>query len=399
MNILFSIAISVSISFLFSSTFRYKQTNSISILIFLINIILLSICNIHGIHLFSILLVETCYIFIMYELNISDFLKYSFMYLIYMILCIQTSIIITNIFGYFSIYVPYDNPVYAIWIITCFILLVYCIFSDVLFANVYKKIKLPEYTIEIIFLPHCVAILLPFVIEKSKMGLLFYIIALIVAIGIEYIFIKTIQALHSEHEKTLSRYMETSNQNKYNLLNQQYQGSFNLLHELMHTCNELVMHMKNKNYEKVEHELEHICDATFKEFNDIYSNSVVFNTLLSNRKELLQKHNIHIKSTIEFNNFEFITFSNQVDLFNTILDFILEEAIQSKTNKVIFIKSNVVAEQVILSFRFANNKNKNLQGEIQAALSSILNNYNAILSINDIDENTTSLLLLFPNQK
>ena len=102
------------------------------------------------------------------------------------------------------------------------------------------------------------------------------------------------------------------------------------------------------------------------------------------------------KSTIEFNNFDFISFSNQVDLFNTLLDFILEEAIQSKVNKLIFIKSNVIASQVVLSFRFANNQNKNLQSEMQAALEQILKNYEAILSINDIDEATSSLLLLFP---
>ena len=58
----------------------------------------------------------------------------------------------------------------------------------------------------------------------------------------------------------------------------------------------------------------------------------------------------------------------------------------------------MVAQQVILSFRFANNHNKNLQREISAALEKILKNYEAILSVNEIDENTASLLILFPNQ-
>lgn len=392
-SFLFAVLFLSTLSYLFHFQYRLRYNIYLSIFCFLISVMLLSICNLTNIHIYLTIIIGAIYINLIYIGPIQKKGKDLLFYIITISISSLSANALTTTF------ISTTDSIFPVYTVVCAIFQMYLIIAYKMILKANQHMQLPSYSYFIVFLPIGSLLLIYLSCRNfyvSVESIFFIIVLLILGIAGEYLYIFTLEELHKQHTKTLQRYMETSSQNKYNLLNQQYQNSFNLLHELMHKCNELVFFMKAKEYDKVEKELSVITDATFKEFNDIYSNSVVFNTLLQNRKELLHKHGISIKSTIEFNNFDFISFSNQVDLFNTLLDFILEEAIQSKDNKLIFIKSNVIASQVVLSFRFANNQNKNLQSEMQAALASILKNYEAILSINDIDETTTSLLLLFP---
>lgn len=398
-EILLSICLLGCLTYLFTSFYRYKFSYATTVLFFIVSCILLTFVNSKDIQVSAILIILIAYIFLLYEGKFSKMIEHFALYCVFVPLAYIAGSKIIEI--YVSHPISFYNKEFPYLTVIISILLIYMIFSYTKMENLFKLVNLPNYSRYLLILPIGSVFLIPFIAKTQGSSILTTVLItgiLLFTLCIELIYIASIQALNKDHEKTLQRYMETSSQNKYDLLNQQYQNSFNLLHEIMHKCNELIIQMRNKNYEKVESELNDITNATFKEFNEIYSNSVVFNTLLSNRKSLLQKHNIHVNSTIEFNNFEFISFSNQVDLFNTLLDFVLEEAKKSNTNKHVFIKSNMVAQQVILSFRFANNHNRNLQREISAALEKILKNYEAILSVNEIDENTASLLILFPKQ-
>lgn len=378
-------------SWMFSSFQRNRFNQSLSLLIFLVSVFLNSLVCIKQTTVSASILILILYSLLQFEGENKKITTFCIFYGL-----LLSSMWISNILCKLFNFTAYLNPFF---LFVMSVILIYMEYMVIRLSLFFKQTSTNEKAKVIILIPVIVvlfALLLPFLQIKAIYSLLLYFVFLVLSLVIVENYISSILFINKEHEKKLSKYMETSSQNKYDLLNQQYRSSFNLLHEIMHKCSDLSLYMKEKKYEQVENELNYMCDATFREFNNIYSNSVVFNTLLANRKDLLQKYEIQIHSTIEFNNFDFISFSNQVDLFNTLLDFVLEEAVKSNTNRVVFIKSNMLAKQVILSFRFANNKNKNLQNEVHAALDFILNNYDAILSINEIDENTASLLLVFP---
>ena len=56
--------------------------------------------------------------------------------------------------------------------------------------------------------------------------------------------------------------------------------NFNFLHDLLHTCNVLNTQLNNDNYLEAKETLEHLTNKTYKEFNAIYSNSIILNYVI-----------------------------------------------------------------------------------------------------------------------
>lgn len=192
---------------------------------------------------------------------------------------------------------------------------------------------------------------------------------------------------------------EKYSQTKYDLLDQQYKNSFKLLHDILGTSQNLSMLLKDEEYQKAYEELHTLTELTFKEFNSMYTNSLILNTLLSDRVELLNKNHINVTSTIEYNDFNFIDFCDQIDLFGHILDYAIQNAIKSMNHKNIIIKSKLIADKIVIQFQFPKVDDKNIESEIKSFISPIIFKYKAHLSISEMDENRISLVIAFNNLK
>ena len=95
---------------------------------------------------------------------------------------------------------------------------------------------------------------------------------------------------------------------KYELLQQHYDYNFKFLHDLLHTCNQLNIQFNNQDYEDAKRILNQLTQTTYKEFNAIYSQSLVLNYVINNHLNTLLENNIDIKTTVE-------TTFNYLDLY------------------------------------------------------------------------------------
>lgn len=88
---------------------------------------------------------------------------------------------------------------------------------------------------------------------------------------------------------------------------------------MLHTCNVLNTQLNNDNYLEAKETLEHLTHKTFKEFNAIYSNSIILNYVINNHLHTLIENNIDIKTTVE-TNFDILDLQVQFELFEYLLD-------------------------------------------------------------------------------
>ncbi|WRK52411.1 hypothetical protein SD457_18790 [Coprobacillaceae bacterium CR2/5/TPMF4] len=137
--------------------------------------------------------------------------------------------------------------------------------------------------------------------------------------------------LSKENEKVVTE--------KYKLLNKQYETSFYFLHDLLKTCQRLNLLLDKDDYQGLKDEINTLTTTTFREFNSIYSDSMLLNTLINNRLETLRQYDITVLPTIEYNNFSFLTVADQFILFDCLLDLAIDEVKTVTNRRYIFIKS------------------------------------------------------------
>ena len=75
---------------------------------------------------------------------------------------------------------------------------------------------------------------------------------------------------------------------KFNSLNKEYESNFKFLHNLLHTCAELNQLIDQKKYDELDSLIKSLSNKTIKEFNEIYTNSPIFSTVL-NHKDTFNK--------------------------------------------------------------------------------------------------------------
>lgn len=209
------------------------------------------------------------------------------------------------------------------------------------------------------------------------------------------VFINSIKKMNLENELEMEKYKQKHSQTKYDLLDQQHRSNFKLIHDIMHKCNSLNDSIESKNLESIKKELDEITTLAFSEFNAVYSNSVIINTLISNRLDTLHKNNITIKSTIEYNNFEFIDFCDQIDLFSNLIDYAIDNTIKSNEYKTILIKSNIISKQLLISFQFPVTNSKDINQEIKNEIQIFLDKYNGQFSVSKHLDNLISIIIVF----
>ena len=135
---------------------------------------------------------------------------------------------------------------------------------------------------------------------------------------------------------------------KYELLQQHYDYNFKFLHDLLHTCNQLNIQFDNQNYENAKEILNQLTQTTYKEFNAIYSQSLVLNYVINSHLNTFIENNIDIKTTVE-TPLNHLDLQIQFQLFEYLLNFSIESCLKSdQKNKMIIIKSKEQANHLFL---------------------------------------------------
>jgi len=180
---------------------------------------------------------------------------------------------------------------------------------------------------------------------------------------------------------------------KYELLQQHYDYNFKFLHDLLHTCNQLNIQFDNQHYEDAKEILNQLTQTTYKEFNAIYSQSLVLNYVINSHLNTLIENNIDIKTTVE-TPLNHLDLQIQFQLFEYLLSFSVESCLKSEQqNKMIIITSKEQANYLFLKITLPYVVIK--KNIIEYNLNKILFDISYILSIKQIDTNYISLLITF----
>ena len=180
---------------------------------------------------------------------------------------------------------------------------------------------------------------------------------------------------------------------KYELLQQHYDYNFKFLHDLLHTCNQLNIQFDNQNYENAKEILNQLTQTTYKEFNAIYSQSLVLNYVINSHLNTFIENNIDIKTTVE-TPLNHLDLQIQFQLFEYLLNFSINSCLKSnQKNKMIIIKSKEQANHLFLKITLPYVAIK--KNIIEYSLNKILFDISYILSIKQIDTNYISLLITF----
>ena len=180
---------------------------------------------------------------------------------------------------------------------------------------------------------------------------------------------------------------------KYELLQQHYDYNFKFLHDLLHTCNQLNIQFDNQNYENAKEILNQLTQTTYKEFNAIYSQSLVLNYVINNHLQTLIDNNINVKTDIESNSFNNLDYQLQLQLFDYLLTLTIQSCLSCQNdNKIIILKSKSETNYLLLKVVFSSTTIN--EKKITNHLEKILNANSYTVTIKDIDDCNTSLLIV-----
>ncbi|PST42056.1 hypothetical protein C7U55_00440 [Faecalibacillus faecis] len=180
---------------------------------------------------------------------------------------------------------------------------------------------------------------------------------------------------------------------KYELLQQHYDYNFKFLHDLLHTCSQLNIQFDNQNYENAKEILNQLTQTTYKEFNAIYSQSLVLNYVINNHLQTLIDNNINIKTDIESNSFNNLDYQLQLQLFDYLLTLTIQSCLSCQNdNKIIILKSKSETNYLLLKVVFSSTTIN--EKKITNHLEKILNANSYTVTIKDIDDCNTSLLIV-----
>ncbi len=377
-NILsFLILITLTNSF-FNARYSKNKTLTFSILV-----VILLIFITYNLNYFFILILYVLSIFILYK---GQCIQKLIIIIPYYIIQILLEILITYCF---TLYHSTVTTLDIIEIILFVLFIALFIHSYIFIIKHIKQIYLSKYTYFIFIFPLITIYLsadinykfigsitfdeIIYFIALTLLNLLFFVMSLLL---INYLY-----ALQKE---------KIMNSN-YQLLEQHYKYNFNFLHDLLHTCNVLNTQLNNDNYLEAKETLEHLTHKTFKEFNAIYSNSIILNYVINNHLHTLIENNIDIKTTVE-TNFDILDLQVQFELFEYLLDLSIKNCINNQTqNKYILVNAKQNQEYSLLKVVFPCSKLD--EESIQNVLNHILKRSSFSLKIKSINSKYTSIFL------
>lgn len=161
-----------------------------------------------------------------------------------------------------------------------------------------------------------------------------------------YLIFKIIKIVELENEL---KSMNTKNE----LLQLLYDNNFNFLHNMISKLMLFNNLLSNKEYNVLELELAQLNSELLKEFNIINSNSTIISSLLNQYLLDIQQNNIFFKNVIEYNDFSFLDYQVQKNLFSLIIKIAINECSIFPKNRLIILKTKRKNQQVIIQCIFS----------------------------------------------
>lgn len=239
----------------------------------------------------------------------------------------------------------------SLFMTTCFIKLV----------NMMMQITIHKYRWIIFILPIFTCLLLLrmkdyYALVNQYEDILFLILGLIVVNYLTlYFYIKSMQMMQLKIELTEEKGKQEALETKYDLLNQHYQNNFNFLHNLLHRGNRLSQAFYQNDFDVLKTEINELNQIAFKEFNAIYSNNFVLNTLISENMNKIKKQDLEIRTEI-LSDLAFLTLSEQIDLFTYLLNLVIYNINSQKLlHPYVFIRIFPKGNLVVVQTTFSSN--------------------------------------------
>lgn len=384
-------------------TLRYNHY--VRYIIFILIYFLICLLNFKGItstKALFVFILYTFYIFIQYS---GQFLTHCFVLIPFFTFQIFAEILVGFILSnVFSLPIPLEILTFShiSGLIISFTMLFIFTISYVKIAKYIKFNSLPKYTWLIFIVPLITIILMiaedqhlhvfKYYPRQYRTIMILYIVSYLLNI---LIFMMIINTNKIESNLKIEKYKSEALDQKFILMSQHYSYNFNFLHNLIHSYSYINLLFDNKDFESAKTEINALMDKTYKEFNSIYSNSIVLNYLLNMRLNDFKNSHIKCVTTIENEKINFIDFNTQFKLFDYIL-YISEKQIQCIENdeyKIIVIKTKTIANNLIVQciIPFIN---LDLE-EFKNNLYSILSQYHCIIDISKEHNFNIKLIINF----
>ena len=241
-----------------------------------------------------------------------------------------------------------DNIFYSFYLIAS---LFFSFIYDFLFAKLYVLTinkNYPKYSWIILILPfitYYFAINVSdfFFSFQTPLEVAFIFFGLIISNFIMlFLYFYSIQVVQMKNELIVLNQKEALLKEKMNIINQYYELNFSFLHQLLHECNLLNIYEEQNNKEKLHALIEKISKRTCKAFNTICTNSSVFNLILNSYLNDVQEYNIDVETWIDCN-LSTIEYTDQILLFQSIMDFCIDEIKHGQEDKNII---NVCVKEI-----------------------------------------------------
>ncbi len=151
------------------------------------------------------------------------------------------------------------------------------------------------------------------------------------------------------------KHSKESTEFEFKLYSKYYYENFNSLHTLLHSYTDMKILLEQKKYDELNTELINLSEKTLNEFNSVFSESLLLNTIISNKISTLNKYNIVIKTKLLYSDFSFMKIVDASTLFSKIIDYCIDSCKKFK-NSTVFINSKLLNNQLILHVCFSSTK-------------------------------------------
>lgn len=163
---------------------------------------------------------------------------------------------------------------------------------------------------------------------------------------------------------------------------------------MLHCYTDINNLIDNHEYNKVKEKVNTLMDDTYKEFNSIYSNSIVLNYLINERLQYHKNNHIHCTTIIEDEKINQLDIDVQYNLFAYILNIAENQAIYFETyQRIIIFKSKTLINNLVIQCIIPN---KNIDTDmLRKQLDTILKDYKCIINISPSKHSKLKILINF----
>lgn len=178
---------------------------------------------------------------------------------------------------------------------------------------------------------------------------IFFIVCGLIASNILFLY-----ALIKEFERIKMKNEMEKMQFKYHLLYSQYNANFDFLHDTIRSLTKLDNLIQKNELKEVRKIILDLNKSLIKNFNMINTNSTILNTILYSKTNEINLYNITVKTVIEYNDFSFLSKTEQNYLFSEIVDIALFSCMKSNLDDpLIIIKSKKINDYLLIECIFS----------------------------------------------